>query len=400
MLFTKSIKLILLLLVAELFISVDCARNNETNTKLVQRDSLKTDSVNQKNESDSLWIGAVGDLMCHSQQYTEAQTNDGYDFTYVYDAIKPFISSVDLAFGNLETVTAGAEERFSGYPMFNSPVEYIDALKYAGFDVITTANNHSLDRSYTGVVKTLDALDEKNLTHTGTFRTEEDSKDVLILTNKGIKLAVLAYTYGTNGINAPRGKEFSVNYVDETKIQQDITKAKESSPDKIIAFVHWGEEYQRQPNSYQTRIADFMFNEGIDIIFGSHPHVIQPMEFKTITDAYGKTKEVFIIYSMGNFFSNQRKKFTDCGVFVRMRLVKNNKSGETSITKVDYVPTYVSISGGFRILPVRESIESIDANATDSPAYSPNDYSRLRQVWEETTGHLNIPERSVYPAEF
>jgi len=399
MLFIKSIKLILLILVAEWFLSVDCARNSETTVKLVQRDSLKTDSVNQKNESDTLWIGAVGDLMCHSQQYNEAQTNNGYDFTYVYDAIKPFINSVDLAFGNLETVTAGAEERFTGYPMFNTPVEYIEALKYAGFDVITTANNHSLDRSYTGVVKTLDALDENNLTHTGTFRTEEDSRDVLILTYKSIKLAVLAYTYGTNGINPPIGKEFSVNYVDENEIQQDITRAKEYIPDKIIAFVHWGDEYQRQPNSYQTRIADFMFNEGVDIIFGSHPHVLQPMEFKTITDVYGKTKEVFIIYSMGNFISNQRKRFTDGGVFVRMKLIKNNKSGETTIGEVDYVPTYVSIRDGFQILPVRESIADIETNTTDSPAYSPADYSRLRQVWEETTSHLNIPEKNVYPAE-
>lgn len=396
----KLVKFLLLLLLIESFLSVDCGKNSKIDIKANLVDSTKTDSFKSVKQFDTLWIASVGDLMCHSQQYAEAQTNVGYDFTYVYTAIQPFINSVDLTFGNLETVTAGPEQRFTGYPKFNTPVEYIEALKYAGFDVITTANNHSLDRSFTGIERTIDALENNNFPHTGTFKTEEDSKNALILTTKGIKLAILAYTFGTNGINPPSGKEFSVNIIDENKMQQDIVRAKESNPDKIVVFLHWGEEYQRQPNSFQTRIADFLFNTGVDIIFGSHPHVIQPMELKTISDAKGKSKEVFIIYSMGNFISNQRKRYTDSGVIVRLKLVKNIKTGETQFGEIDYIPTYVSVSNGFRILPVRESILDTEDNKTDSPNYSPSDYSRLKQVWEETTDHLNIPDKNIYPAKY
>lgn len=369
---------------------VDC---NLKKTTFSQIDLTKSDSIINLKLYDTVWISSVGDLMCHSQQFNEAKTSDGYDFTYVYSGIKPFLSSADIAFGNLETVTAGSENRFTGYPAFNTPVEYIEALRYAGFDVLTTSNNHSLDRGFTGVERTIDAIKELDLLHTGTFKTKEDRENILIAESKGIKIAVLAYTYGTNGIKTPAGKEFCVAYIDEDEMKKDIDKAKMLDIDKIAVFIHWGAEYQRTPNSFQKRITDFLFSEGVDMIFGSHPHVIQPMEIRT---DQGKTQ--FIIYSMGNFISNQRKKYTDSGVIVRIQLIKNQKTGETAINEINYIPTYVSTSGGFKILPVQEAIYAIENNLTESPVHRPQDYSRLKQVWEETTSHLTNSELGIYPA--
>lgn len=370
--------------------------NNQSTHKKVfsQPDSLKLSDTVPAVLYDTIWIASVGDLMCHSQQFQEARTSDGYDFSYVYTAIKPYLSNAELCFGNLETVTAGNENRFTGYPAFNTPVEYLDALKFAGFDVITTANNHSLDRSFTGVERTIDALLDRGFYQTGTFKTEEESKKILIVTAKNISIAVLAFTYGTNGIRAPAGKEFCVNYINDKLMKEQIDKAKSLGADKIAVFIHWGTEYQRTPSSEQKRIADFLFSEGVDLIFGSHPHVIQPLE---VRNDLGKKQ--FIIYSMGNFISNQRKKYTDSGVIIRVQLIKNRKSKEVIIGEINYIPTYVSTSGGFKILPVKDALQAIENNLTEKESYSPADYTRLKQVWQETTSHLTDSDNNIFPYE-
>ncbi len=364
----------------------------------------KSNSINQNSDTlkiDTIWISAVGDLMCHGAQLEDARKSDGnYDFTHMFSLIKPFISKVDLAFGNFETVLAGADKKFTGYPTFNSPDEFAIAIKEAGFDVLTTANNHCLDRGFQGISRTIEVLEKLGFYRTGTFTNEEESNQILIINVKGIRLAVLAYTFGTNGINPPAGKQYCVAYINTPKMKEDIIGAKKLGVDKVIVCIHWGEEYQRYPNSNQKKIATELFETGADIIFGSHPHVIQPMEVKTVVDENGKEKKVFIIYSMGNFISNQRKKYTDSGVIVRLRLIKNNKTGETIIDKIDYIPTYVSVkSGSFRILPVWNSITAIETKNNESLYYFPDDFSRLKEVWKETTTHLTSEEYKIYPAE-
>lgn len=350
---------------------------------------------------DTVWISAVGDLMCHNAQLDDARKSNGeYSFFHMFSLIKPFISEVDLAFANFETVLAGADKKFTGYPTFNSPDDYAIAIKDAGFDVLTTANNHCLDRGFYGLKRTIEILEELGFYRTGTFATEEESNQILIVNVKGIRLAILAYTYGTNGINPPSGKYFSVAYMNSSKMKEDIAGAKKLNVDKVVVCIHWGEEYQRYPNSNQKRIANELFEAGADIIFGSHPHVIQPMEVKTVVDENGKEKKVFIIYSMGNFISNQRKKYTDSGVIIRLRMIKNNKTGETIIDKIEYIPTYVSVkSGSFKILPVKEAIQAIESKNSESPYYFPDDYSRLKEVWNETTSHLTNSEYDIYPVE-
>lgn len=377
--------------------------NNYCNSKHEQKsenaDSLKT----IQNQIDTIWITSVGDLMCHEAQLKDAYSDGSYNFTKVFEFIEPYLSRADLTIGNIETVLGGSEKRFTGYPMFNSPDEYAVALKESGFDVLTTTNNHCLDRSFSGLERTIEILDKNELRHTGTFKTEEESRQVLITEVKGIKLAILAYTYGTNGIPVPSGKEFSVNYIDLEKIKSDIESVKLLNPDKIIVCLHWGVEYQRTPNNNQKKIADEIFSLGADIILGNHPHVIQPLETRTMIDEIDPSKgekKVFIIYSMGNFISNQRKRFTDSGVIINIQLIKNKSTNETIIGEINFIPTYVSTAtGSFRIIPVYEAKNVFENNLTNSELYIPGIKSRIYQVWDETVSHLMKEENNILPYE-
>ena len=404
-LFKSKIRFILFISLS-LFTFSNCNLKVKSADDLMLQDSMKIqDSIKKGQEKikeqDTIWISCVGDLMCHSQELSEASKSKGdYDFTPFFDVIKPFTSWANLTFGNFETVTAGADKSFTGYPTFNSPDEFAYACKDAGFDVLTTANNHCLDRGFPGIEKTIKVLNDLGAYQTGTSATEEQSNEILIVNEKGIRLGILAYTFSTNGISPPSDKKFCVNYINLAKMKEDIEAARRLGCDKIIVCIHWGEEYQRTPNANQKKIADELFSYGADIIFGSHPHVIQPMETRTISDTGGISKKVFIIYSMGNFISNQRKRYTDGGVIVNLQIIRNNKTNTTFINKITYIPTYVSTNkSGFKILPVQESIYAIKNKITDSPYYFPSDYSRLQEVWEETTNHLTNEASEIYPAD-
>lgn len=380
---------------------INCNYSGANQGAALNQDSIKKqDSLKKIPEQDTIWISAVGDLMCHGAQLSDATRYGGYNFSHMFNVIAPFIDYADLTFGNFETVTAGADKNFTGYPAFNTPDEFAYALKNAGFDVLTTANNHCLDRGFAGIQRTIEVLNQCGALQTGTAASEEQSDEVLVINEKGIRLAVLAYTFGTNGINPPSGKEYCVNYINLKKMKDDVNSAKNLGVDKILVFIHWGNEYERTPNLNQTKIADELFNMGVDIIFGSHPHVIQPMETRTITDDNGNQKKVFIIYSMGNFISNQRKRYTDNGVLVRLQLIKNNKTGISVINSINYIPTYVSTEGNsFLVIPVRESINAVKNKLTNSLYYFPGDYSRLLEVWDETTSHLTNETYGIYPLE-
>jgi poly-gamma-glutamate synthesis protein (capsule biosynthesis protein) len=314
-----------------------------------------------------------------------AKTDSGYDFNPTFAPVKKYLSDADFTLGNLETVTAGAAANFTGFPMFNTPVEYLDALKNAGFDVLTNSNNHSLDRGFMGVEKTIVELDKRGLLHTGTARTAAERNTPLILKKNNTKLGVLAYTYGTNGIPIPKGKDFCVNLIDTLKIKTDIQNSKKSGADVVMVFVHWGNEYQRYPSDSQKMVADYIHKNGGLLVFGSHPHVLQPTNVKS-----PDYKDGFTIYSMGNFVSSQRKQYTDCGIIVKMKLIKNIASGEVTISSTNFVPTYVSTHKGFRILPVFDALEAINAKDLAHPAYtnSLSEQARIKEVWGETTKHM------------
>jgi poly-gamma-glutamate synthesis protein (capsule biosynthesis protein) len=233
---------------------------------------------------------------------------------------------VDVAIGNLEVTLAG--KPYKGYPQFSAPDELLVALKDIGMDVIVTANNHSVDRGRAGVERTITLLDSFSIPHTGTFKTqkEKETSHPLIIEKQGFKLAILNYTYGTNGLPVP--KPVVVNMLDTAEIRKDLVKAASLNPDAVIVFPHWGAEYQSLPSKNQREITELCLKYGAHLVIGAHPHVVQPMEWR-------KKDNQLVAYSLGNFVSGQRKRYTDGGAMIRIELKKVTFKDESSLTDID-----------------------------------------------------------------
>lgn len=286
-------------------------------------------------------ISAVGDLMCHSTQFNYARVQkDSFDFIPCFAEVKPLLNRADLMLGNLETTFGGSSLPYSGYPQFNCPDAYAYAIAQAGFDFLVTANNHANDTGEKGILRTDSVLDAAGIGHTGTFHSQADHDSIRILDVKGIRIAVLAYTFSTNGLDIPAGKPFLVNYIDSAAIFSDIRSARAARADLVLVFFHFGEEYHREPTGYQKEYVQYAIDCGADIVLGSHPHVIEPAFFyKTASGA--RLDSGFAIYSMGNFLSNQKDIYTDEGLILNLHLAENTQNKEIRLTSVDYVPTWV-----------------------------------------------------------
>lgn len=310
-------------------------------------------SPSDENKERTLTLLFVGDIMQHMPQ-VESAWDDSlrvYDYKPCFEPIKDLLSSADITIANFETTLGG--KPYSGYPAFSSPDEIVNALIYAGIDVVGTANNHSCDRGYTGVTRTLQVFDSLNLKHTGTYASQNDhtGNNPLILRQNGFKIALLNYTYGTNGIPVPQGT--IVNLLDEKTIESDVKASRDSLVDEIIAYVHWGAEYERYPNSDQKKWRDFFNKLGVRIVVGSHPHVIQPMEWEK---ANGDQIERLTVWSLGNFVSNQRKQYTDGGAAAILTLKKRGNNVEIADAKYALTWVYTPFINGkknYRILPVK-----------------------------------------------
>ncbi|MGL4821054.1 MAG: CapA family protein [Bacilli bacterium] len=272
-------------------------------------------------------LAAVGDVLLHRSVYNDAQTSDtSYDFSKMFTEVNPFILSADVAVANQETMIGGVEIGLSDYPVFNSPKEIGDALKESGFDVVTLANNHTIDRGERAVLRGLANWNAIGLVHTGAFRSFQDQKQIRTFTAKEITFSFLSYTYGTNGIPVPKGKEYLVNVFDEAQMKQDIARAKTVS-DVVVVAMHWGQEYQVLPNEEQKRWAQWLSDEGVHIVLGSHPHVLQP---PTWVKGKGGNK-TFVAYSMGNFLSAQIGVDKLTGGIFTIDVVKTVTDGKVSI---------------------------------------------------------------------
>ena len=345
--------------------------NNTENIFQAIENGIREDIKNKKEEKEPVTVviepkedikvrmSVIGDIMCHNSQYNDAYRNGEYDFSYVFEDIKPYIENADIAIGNLETTFAGAERGYSSYPTFNTPENLATDLKELGIDVLATANNHSLDKGYKGIESTINFLDEVGIAHTGTFTSEESQNEILIQEVNGLKIAFLSYTYGTNGIPVPSGKEYSINLIDKDLIKNHLEIARNLNPDVICVNMHWGIEYQNKPNEEQIDLADFLFENGVDIILGSHPHVIQRMESKVIQLEDGTEKNGFVIYSLGNFVSGQDKANTRNSIILGFDIVKSGKDGKISIENVEYVPIYTYTSPkykNYKVIDIRKTI--------------------------------------------
>lgn len=278
--------------------------------------------------SDTLRLLFVGDLMQHQGQIDAARTARGYDYSACFAYVKEVISQADFAVANLEVTLGGKPYR--GYPAFSAPDEYLTAIHDAGFNVLLTANNHCLDRGRKGLERTLRLIDSLHIPAAGTYTDIEDRRTryPLLFEKKGFRIALLNYTYGTNGIPVP--SPAVVNLIDTTVIAQDIEKARQLHPDVLLACMHWGVEYQSLPGKEQQKLAQWLFAKGVDHIIGAHPHVVQPIEVHT--DSLTRQKRL-VAYSLGNFISNMSARRTDGGLMLQMEFVKNGAEKERTSLK-------------------------------------------------------------------
>jgi len=314
----------------------------ETNIN-ISEDRVNISSDNKVEETDTTFtLAAIGDVMCHNTQYWDAynKATGEYDFSYVFDDINYYTKTADIAVGSLETSFAGAERGYSNYPTFNSPDALAYAIKKIGIDVLSTAGNHCLDMGFSGLSRTIDVLDEADISHLGTYKSQEERDTILFKNVKGIKIAFINYTYGTNGIPIPSGKSFCVNLIDKDLIKKDIESAKSQNADIIVACMHWGTEYRTTANPEQEELADFLFTNGVDIILGNHPHVLEQMEKRTITLDDGTTKDGFVIYALGNFICDQNAENTRNSIILNLTITKH-VNGKITIDKAKYTPIYM-----------------------------------------------------------
>ena len=347
-------------------------------TNVIQDSSVESETVEEKVAPINFTMTAIGDTLCHNTQYWDAYNSSTkqYDFSYVYDNIKDYTSSADITIGSLETTFAGEDRGYSNYPVFNSPDSLATGLKDIGVDVISLAGNHALDYGYSGICRTIDVLDNVGISHLGTYKSAEDQNKILIKDVKGVKIAFINYTYGTNGIPVPSDKPYCLNLIDKDLISKQIKQAKEQNVDMIVACMHWGTEYKTSANDEQKELADFLFKSGVDIILGNHPHVLEPMEKKTITLDDGSTKDVFVVYALGNFTADQRAEITRDSAILNLDITKVS-DGKILINKVSYVPIYMYKNSAtkvhkFKILDIEKSIANYDSGDTSigSSVYS------------------------------
>ncbi len=322
----------------------------------------------------------VGDIMCHDRQLASALQEDGsYDMTPWFSSISASISCADLAIGNLETVFAGEEEGYTGFPSFNSPDAYATALKAAGFDILTFANNHTYDQRIDGIRRTLNVLKENGLLSTGACGQQDDFEDLLIMNVKGIKVGILAYS---SVFNSTPKSEWMVRKLSRGVVEDDVKQLRREGADYIVCMVHWGAEYEEHYGSTQKQQAQMLAECGVDAIFGSHPHVVQEAEMLTV-ERDGAEVTVPVAYSMGNFISNQQDRPRDMGIIFELQLKKSGETGEISLTQAGYVPTvvYRGDSNGkdtYEVLPCGTYMNSDHEKA-----------HRCETVWEYEAGLMS-----------
>jgi poly-gamma-glutamate synthesis protein (capsule biosynthesis protein) len=297
----------------------------------------------------------VGDAMQHGAQIKSARKGNSYDYSDYFKYIRDKISSADLSVVNFEVTLGG--KPYKSYPCFSAPDEYALALKDAGFNLFLTANNHCLDTGKKGLERTISMLDSFQINYTGTFINREERGKLYpkLLEINGIKIALLNYTYGTNGIE-PQSPNV-VNYIDKRVMLEDINQAKTLNAEIIIACIHWGEEYKLVQNKEQEDLDRWMKEQGVRLIIGSHPHVVQPVRMER--DKEGRIS-CLTVYSLGNFVSGMTAPNTDGGLMVEIRLSKKNQQIYIEDVSCELLWRYWNKSTGeISVIPVSRA-ESLD----------------------------------------
>lgn len=339
-------------------------------------------------------ISAVGDLMCHNRQLKSAwnANEQSYSFDDYYTYIAPYIQASDFAFGNLETVLEAPGASYSGFPHFNSPKSFSAALQAAGFDLLTAANNHIYDHGFPGITSTLQTLSEQQIPCVG-IHADRNEPSVQLQSVQGFSVCVLAYTQHANQRPAA-SHAFAVNMYSEEKAKADIQAARQQGANIVIVSLHWGAEYSRTPSQTAMAQARMLLQSGADAVIGSHPHVLQPMEWVEWTDESGQSHRGLVAYSLGNFIHNQVEPHTDAGAIVQMTFSRD-ADGQAVLQSARYVPTYrqrKDVDGDglmeYRVLPIGHVLD----HPEHYPEVSQSERNILQRIWIQTTQLLGTED--------
>jgi len=345
-------------------------------------------------ETKTVTLIMVGDLLMHETvQKSGLKSSGEYDFSHLFKNVKKEISSADIAIINQETPLAGKKFGLSGYPLFNAPTEVADAIADAGFDVILQATNHALDKGKAALIYCREYY-EKNYPHlcvTGTYISEEQSKEITVVERNGIKVAILNYTYGTNGIPLPKDMPYAVNLLDESKVRADIKKAKKVA-DFVVVCPHWGIEYTHNPSKEQRKWCEIFLECGVDLVIGTHPHVIQPIEWYEGENGH----KMLVYYSLGNFVNSAA--VSGNGISVRMLgamakvTLARNENGKVEIQKSSVLPLVTHLNSGFGGITTYLFEDYTEALAEENFLLKERDpkfsYQYCQKVFNEVFGYL------------
>lgn len=404
-----------ILLIAGVLIVFLAGCSNFANSKDTKKDSALSNlhekeknlggKVKDSYEPVDIMISSIGDILIHNTLYMAAYNSEAntYDFRPQFKKVKPFLEKSDLAVANLEGTLAGGEAGYSGYPLFNAPDSLIEALKSCGIDVITAANNHRLDKGVKGFHRTIDVVKNSGLDIIGVKKAVED-KSYMIKNIKGVKVALVNYTYETaeqsgyktlNGIVVPKELEDKIDSFNKENLEKDLKLMKErieyikrEGADLIIFFMHWGNEYERVPDKLQKSLAQKLCDYGVDIIIGGHPHVIQPAEYIYSNISL---KETFVLYSQGNFISDQREetiknKYSEDGIITELYIRKDVNNKKTYLKEARFIPTWVNKEMGsgkyfYEVVPLLEDIK-------DKYNYYDTTFKRMENSFKRTYDHV------------
>ena len=295
----------------------DVTKRRLEDTNIYQEEYIPT--------TTSLSLVMVGDALIHEAVYSDAYHNNTYDFKPMLSEMKPIISQFDLAYYNQETILGGTELGLSTYPRFNSPYEVGDAFIDAGFNLVSLANNHTLDRGVKAINNSCNYWKDKNVYSTGSFCSEEEKDKLVIKQKNGISYALLSYTTVDNGLKRPSDKDYYLNLYDPEIVKKDILKYRDKV-DLLMVAMHWGQEYTHSPVNSQKEIANYLASLGVDIVIGAHPHVVEPIEYIDHT---------LVIYSLGNFLSAQRGIERLTGLMVSLKVNKDLSDNKISISDIE-----------------------------------------------------------------
>ncbi|MEU0096640.1 CapA family protein [Kribbella sp. NPDC006257] len=330
----------------------------QDNSKQSQGNNQRSGGSEPSKAPDKLTLVATGDVLLHERLWTTAKrdgTNGTWDFAPLLSGVKPLVQSADLAICHLETPLAPKGGPYSGYPLFQGPPQILAALKQTGYDACSTASNHSFDAGAKGVDRTLDAMDQAGLRHMGTARTPEEAATPTIVQVQGVKVALLSYTFGFNGLPYPNGETWRAGKLEVPAIKAMAAKAREMGAQIVVVSCHWGDEYSQKINPQQKKIAaELLADSNIDLIIGHHAHVVQPMQ-----EIDGK----WVVYGLGNLAAAHREPNSRKAEGLLVRFTFERTGDHWKVQQAAYLPLLVTDTIPVRVLDVRRELAKPDLSA-------------------------------------